>query len=91
MGQRSQISATVSKSTKGKLDRFAATRGLTKNFVVEQSLLYFMEARRELSDEALVPGRLVLEDDEFDRLVDRVMSPPRPTEALKKLMRGQDG
>ena len=91
MSQESQISATVSKSTKERLDRFVATRGLKKNFVVEQALLYFMEARRELPDEALLPGRLVLEDDVFDRLVDRVMNPPRPTEALKKLMRGQDG
>jgi hypothetical protein len=34
------------------------SHGLKKNFVVEQALLYFMEARRELPDEALAPVRL---------------------------------
>ena len=48
--------------------------------MVEQALLYFMEARRELPDEALIPVRLVLDDKAFDRIVQRLESPPhRPT------------
>ena len=62
MSSQSQISATVSVATKEKLDRFSESHGLKKNFVVEQALLYFMEARRELPDEALLPARLVVED-----------------------------
>jgi uncharacterized protein (DUF1778 family) len=87
---QSQISAVISEATKEKLDRFAESHGLKKNFVVEQALLYFMEARRELPDEALVPARLVVEDRAFDRLAALVSRPPEPTQALRKLMRGHD-
>jgi uncharacterized protein (DUF1778 family) len=89
MDDQSQISATISVATKERLDRFTESHGLRKNFVVEQALLYFMEARRELPDEALIPARLVLEDKAFDRIVTLLESPPAPTEALRELMRGQ--
>lgn len=90
MSSQSQISVTVSVATKEKLDRFTESHGLKKNFVVEQALLYFMEARSALPDEALVPARLVIEDQTFDRIVELVESPPTPNAALRKLMRGQD-
>ncbi len=90
MSEQSQISATVSAATKDKLDRFAESHGLKKNFVVEQALLYFMEARRELPDEALIPTRLVLGDKSFDRITSLLETPAAPTPALLKLLRGQD-
>ena len=90
MSSQSQISATISETTKEKLDRFTESHGLKKNFVVEQALLYFMEARKELPDEALVPARLVIDDKAFDRIVQLLEDPPAPTEALRELMRGQD-
>lgn len=83
MSRQSQISATVSAATKEKLDRFTESHGLEKNFVVEQALLYFMEARRELPDEALVPTRLVIDDDAFDRIVELLESPPAPTAGVR--------
>jgi len=89
MSTQSQISATVSSTTKEELDRFTESHGLKKNYVVEQALLYFMEARRELPDEALVPARLLLEEKAFDRLVASLERPPTPTDALRELMRGQ--
>jgi uncharacterized protein (DUF1778 family) len=88
MSGQSQISATVSEATKEKLDRFTESHGMKKNFVVEQALLYFMEARRELPDEALIPTRLVLDNQAFDRVVALLESPPAPTQALRELMRG---
>jgi uncharacterized protein (DUF1778 family) len=90
MHSHSQISATVSVATKEKFDRFAESHGLKKNFVVEQALLYFMDARSQLPDEALVPTRLVLDDDAFDRIVALLAAPPAPTPALRELMRGHD-
>lgn len=87
MSAQSQISATISVATKERLDRFTESHGLKKNFVVEQALLYFMEARRELPDEALIPARMVLEDDAFDGLVALLESPPAPTAALREMMR----
>jgi uncharacterized protein (DUF1778 family) len=89
MSGQSQISATVSEATKEKLDRFTESHGMKKNFVVEQALLYFMEARRELPDEALIPTRLVLDNQAFDRVAALLESPPAPTQALRELMRGQ--
>lgn len=89
MSKQSQISATISEGTKEALDRFAESRGLKKNFVVEQALLYFMEARRELPDEALVPARLLVDDESFDHLAEALSSPSAPTKALRELMGGQ--
>lgn len=90
MGSQSQISATISEATKQRLDRFTESHGLRKNYVVEQALLYFMEARRELPDEALVPSRIVVQDKAFDRIAALVNEPPSPTAALQELMRGED-
>lgn len=91
MSVQSQISATISAATRERLDRFTERHGLKKNFVVEQALLFFMEARTELPDEAFVPARLVLEDDAFDRLVAAIERPSAPTGALREVMRGRDG
>ena len=87
MSDQSQVSATISAATKEKLDRFTESHGLKKNFVVEQALLYFMEARRELPDEALIPTRIVLSDEAFDRVVTSMEQPAKPTAALRELMR----
>lgn len=89
MSAYSQISATVSSTTKDLLDRFTQSQGLKKNFVVEQALLYFIEARREFPDEAFVPTRMVLEDESFDEVARLVEKPPAPTAALRKLLRGK--
>ena len=92
MGKGSaQVSAIISEATKDKLDRFTEELGLKKNYVVEQALLYFMESRRELPDEALVPVRIVLDDAAFDRVIERLDAPPAPTPALRELMRGKRG
>jgi len=85
-----QVSATISPATREKLDRFTEERGLKKNFVVEQALLYFMESRRELPDEAFIPTRLVLEEREFGKVVQRLGDGTAPTPALRELMRGAD-
>ncbi len=90
LSDASRISATVSAATKERLDRFTESHGLEKNYVVEQALLYFMEARRELPGEALVPTRIVLEDEAFARVVALLESPPAPTRALRELMRDSD-
>lgn len=86
-----QVSAIISAATKEKLDRFTEELGLKKNFVVEQALLFFMESRRELPDEALIPTRIVLDDAAFDRLVEHIEAAPAPTPALRELMRGKNG
>lgn len=88
MPNEAQVSATISAATKERLDRFTEQLGLKKNFVVEQALLFFMESRRELPDEAFIPARLVLDDAGFDALAARLDAPPAPTDRLIGLMRG---
>lgn len=88
MSKQTQISATISSVAKDELDKFTESHGLKKNYVIEQALLLFMSARRELPDEAIVPARIVLEDEEFDRIAAMIERPPAPGEALRKLMRG---
>ena len=83
-----QVSATISATTREKLDRFTEGSGLKKNWVVEQALLFFMASRQALPDEAFVPTRMVLEDAAFDRLVESLRTPAQPTPALRELMRG---
>lgn len=70
-----------------KLDRFTRRHGFKKNFVIEQALLLYMEARRELPDEALIPGRIVLDDESFEQVVELLENPPSPTDALRELTR----
>lgn len=84
-----QVSATISTTTKEKLDRFTEELGLKKNFVVEQALLFFMESRRELPDEAFIPARVVLDDDAFERFVRGLEAPASPTPELRKLLRAR--
>jgi uncharacterized protein (DUF1778 family) len=89
LNDQAQISATVSAATKEQLDRFSESHGLKKNYIVEQALLFFMEARRELPDEALLPTRLVLDDASFRRVVTQLERPAAPTTELRELMRGK--
>jgi hypothetical protein len=86
-----QLSVALSATTKERLDRFTQRSGLKKNFVVEQALLFFMEARRELPDEAFVPTRLVLEPKAFDAIASSLAQPAPATPALRELLRGTRG
>lgn len=81
------VSAIISAATKEKLDRFTEELGLEQSFVVEQALLYFMESRRELPYEGLIPTRVVLDDDAFDRLLEHIEASAVPAPALRELMR----
>lgn len=83
-----QISAYVSEEAKVKLDRLAKARGLRKNFMLEQALLYYFRALEELPSEAFLPPRLVLSPDRFQQLVDLIENPPPPTAAMLELMHG---
>lgn len=46
MSKPARISVQVSPETKDKLNSFLQRRGLKQNFVVEQALLYYLEAKR---------------------------------------------
>lgn len=81
-----QISAHVSEGTKNKLDHLTRERGLRKAYVMEQALLYYFRALEELPGEALLPARLVLSTDAFQRVLNTIDNPPPPTPAMLELM-----
>ena len=54
MGNPSQISATISAPPKS-VSIVLPKAWTEKKLCVEQALLYFMEARRDLPDEAFIP------------------------------------
>lgn len=87
---QTQVSATIAATTKDQLDRFTQELGLKKNFVVEQALLYFMQARRELPDEAFIPSRMVVDGDAFGRVATMLQARSEPSAALRELMRGDE-
>jgi len=84
-----QVSATISTSTKEKLDRFSEELGLKKDFIVEQALLYFMESCRQLPDEVSIRTQLTMDDETFAELVLELESRPKATAELRELMRGR--
>jgi len=87
MAHVTQISAQVSASAKQLLDEFSAASGIKKSRIVEDALWYYVRARRELPESAIVPARIVLTA-EAAAAVDRALAaPPQATPELVRLMR----
>ena len=87
MAHVTQISAQVSASAKQLLDEFSDASGIKKSRIVEDALWYYVRARRELPDSAIVPAHLVLTA-EGAAAVDRALvAPPPATPELVRLMR----
>lgn len=85
-----QISAPVSKETKELLDRHVKATGVKKGHLIEAALRYHLRVLHELPADVLVPERIVLTRRSFEKVVEQIRSPGRPTKALRDLMR-QDG
>lgn len=88
MARAAQISTPVSPETKEMLDREVKASGVKKGHLIETALRYHLHALKELPPDVLVPPRIVLTRRSFEELVHRIREPGRPTDALRKLMRG---
>ena len=88
MSRATQISAPISKETKELLERQAKATGVKKGHLIESALRYHLRALQELPADALVPARIVLTRSSFERVVQRLRSPGKPTRELRDLMRG---
>ena len=75
IGDRVEVSGDA--GVEQRLEVACDVLGVGAGEVVEQALLFFMKARRELPDEALIPSRVVLSDETFDRVA-RVLDDPPP-------------
>ncbi|TVQ94206.1 MAG: hypothetical protein EA397_02640 [Deltaproteobacteria bacterium] len=86
-----QISAIVSEETRALLDHATEARGLKKGHVIEEALLHYLHALRELPSDVIIPSRLVLNKASGREVVDLVLHPREPTDAMKALMSVEDG
>jgi hypothetical protein len=84
-----QISAYISESTKEQVERYAEAHGVKKGRLVEEALLHHLQALRELPADIIIPPRLELTSESFEKINDLMNDPPKPTKALRDLMAGK--
>lgn len=86
---QAQISTYISATTKHRLDEFARESGLKKGYIIEQALDGFLSSADTIPAEYLVPSALMLTNESYDLVVERLVSPREPTPALRALLRGE--
>jgi hypothetical protein len=90
MARVTQISAPISKETKGLLESHVRATGVKKGHLIESALRYHLRALHELPADILIPPRLVLTRQSFEQVVEQIRSPGQPTEELRDLMSDDD-
>ncbi len=84
-----QISAYISRTTKQQIEQYADAHGIKKGYLVEEAILHHLQALRELPADIVIPPRLVVTRESFDKVVELIKKPRRPTKALRDLMAGK--
>lgn len=84
-----QISAYVSATTKRELERYSEAHGVKKGRLVEEALLHHLLALRELPKDIVIPPRLSVTPDSFEKVTRLIGRPRRPTKGLRDLMAGK--
>ncbi len=85
MADTTQISAHIPVSLKERMERYSRANGVTRAHIIEQALSAHLEALDALPLDAIVPTRLVLDEDSAKRVLEVNTRPPRPTKAMKRL------
>jgi len=86
-----QISAYVSDTTKELVERYVEAHGVKKGRLIEEALLHHLQALRELPADLIIPPRIVVEQETFERVAELTQRPRKPTKALRELMGGKKG
>jgi hypothetical protein len=89
MAKETQISALISETTRGLLEKHVRQTGVKKGHMVEQALLHHLQALDELPVEFIVHPRLVVSRKTGEQLLRRAKT-VEPTAALRELMRDGD-
>lgn len=84
-----QISAFISEATKQQVDRYVEAHGVKKGFLIEEALLHHLQALREIPSDLVIPPRIIVSDETFDRIRESIERPRTPTRALRDLMAGK--
>jgi hypothetical protein len=89
MAKETQISAQISESTRELMERHVRQTGVKKGYLVEQALLHHLRALDELPTEYIVQPRIVVSRKTGEEMLEKAEN-PKPTPALRKLMRDGD-
>jgi hypothetical protein len=84
-----QISAFISDTTKELVERYVEAHGVKKGHLVEEALLHHLQALRDLPADLIVPPRLVVSRESFDRVAKLAEEPREPKQAMRDLMGGK--
>jgi hypothetical protein len=84
-----QISAFISDTTKDLVERYVEAHGVKKGHLVEEALLHHLQALRDLPADLIVPPRLIVSQESFDRVAELTEKPRKPTQAMRDLMAGK--
>ena len=84
-----QISAYISEATKDKVERYAEAHGVKKGHLVEEALLHHLQALRELPADIVIPPRIIVSADSFEKAGKLIKKPRKSTKALRDLMAGK--
>ena len=87
MSDSTQISVRVSAAAKHLLDEFSAASGIKQRRIVEDALWFYVRARQELPESAVIPARMVVSDAGAAALESSLAQTPSATPALLRLMR----
>jgi hypothetical protein len=85
----SKISAVISAATKAKVERYADAHRVKISHLVEEALLYHLQALAALPADLVVPPRIVLTAEAYQQVVALTASPRKPTKALRDLVAGR--
>ncbi len=80
-----QISAYISEDTKSELETYVKQRGVKKAYVIEEALLHYLQALREIPEDVIIPAKLVLSEKSLAAVAERLAVDEEPSEDLKAL------
>ena len=78
-----QVSAYISQETKKLFEEFSNKTGQKKGFIIEQALLYYINANYELPSDIILPSSISVSKEVYKK---SILADKEPTEALVKLM-----
>lgn len=86
MERETQISASISETTKELLERHVRATGVKKGHLVEQALRHHLQALQELPADVIVHPRIVVTRESGRRILKETRT-GKPTKALRDLLR----
>jgi hypothetical protein len=80
-----QISAFVSAETKARLEAYVREHGVKRSYLIERALQHHLAALDSVPLDVVIPPVVVVSKASGAKLVEKLASPPPPTDAMKAL------